>query len=196
MSSVVILIFKYQQTARELQACFVKMAFMGYKWLFFFLMSFQASKPAPVSNIHPFFVSVTQIEHNAKEQTLEVSCKIFTDDFEKTLRLHYKDKIDLLDEKMKNVMNPLVSGYILQHFSIKADDKPVQLKFIGFEQQEEGIVSYFEAGNVLSPKKITVFNNLLYEYQETQTGIIHVTVNGKRQSTKLENPASTGEFSF
>ena len=41
-------------------------------------------------NLHPIFVSVTEIEHNAKDKTLEISCKIFTDDFEKTLRLTYK----------------------------------------------------------------------------------------------------------
>ena len=34
---------------------------------------------------HPIYVSVTEIEHNAKDKTLEISCKIFTDDFEKTL---------------------------------------------------------------------------------------------------------------
>ncbi|MEI8059397.1 MAG: DUF6702 family protein, partial [Ferruginibacter sp.] len=56
-----------------------------YKWLMLFTwvnftMSPVASE-APVCN-HPLFVSVTEIEHNAKDKTLEISCKIFTDDFE------------------------------------------------------------------------------------------------------------------
>ena len=41
---------------------------------------------------HPIFVSVTQIDHNATDKTLEISCKIFTDDFEQTLRQQNKEQ--------------------------------------------------------------------------------------------------------
>ena len=35
---------------------------------------------------HPIYVSVTEIQHNAKDKTLEISCKIFTSDFEAILK--------------------------------------------------------------------------------------------------------------
>ena len=47
-----------------------------FKWL---LIGGLVFKPAPVT-YHPIFVSVTEIEHNNKDKTLEISCKIFTDD--------------------------------------------------------------------------------------------------------------------
>src|SRR6476661_2375693 len=34
---------------------------------------------------HPFHVSTTEINHNATDKTLEISCRIFTDDFESCL---------------------------------------------------------------------------------------------------------------
>jgi len=34
---------------------------------------------------HPFYVSVTEISHNAKDKIIEISCKIFADDLEMTL---------------------------------------------------------------------------------------------------------------
>jgi hypothetical protein len=40
---------------------------------------------------------VTEINHNAADQTLEISCKLFTDDFEKVLSKNYKVKADLAD---------------------------------------------------------------------------------------------------
>ena len=46
--------------------------------------------------LHLVFVSVTEIEHNAKEKTLEISCKIFTDDFEKHFGLFTMVHVDLL----------------------------------------------------------------------------------------------------
>ena len=34
---------------------------------------------------HPFFVSVTEINHNAKNHSVEVSCRMFYDDLERAL---------------------------------------------------------------------------------------------------------------
>ena len=35
--------------------------------------------------LHPFYVSVTEINHNAADKTLEISCKMFTEDLEEIL---------------------------------------------------------------------------------------------------------------
>ena len=145
---------------------------------------------------HPIFVSVTTIDHNAVNKTLEISCKIFTDDLEVTLRKRYNKKVDLLDPKLNAVMKPLLNDYIQKHLAITADGKPVTLKFLGFEQQEEGIVSYFEAYNITSVKKIDVTNSILYDEKPEQLQIIHVTVDGKRKSNKLNNPDTKTSFVF
>lgn len=145
---------------------------------------------------HPIFVSVVEIEHNAKENSLEVSCKLFTDDFEKTLRLDYKTHVDLLNPGNRAAMDKLVADYVQKHMQITADGKRVQLKYLGYEQIEEGIYSYYEAANVPAPKKIQIFNNLLYSYHEQQMGLMHVTVNGTRKSTKLNNPESNVSVQF
>ncbi|MCY7291398.1 MAG: hypothetical protein LH615_04370, partial [Ferruginibacter sp.] len=145
---------------------------------------------------HPIFVSVTEIEHNAKDKTLEVSCKIFTDDFEKALRTAYKTPIDLQDNKIKPAMNKLVNDYVQKHLKINADGRVVVLKYLGFEKIEEGIYSYFEAENINTVKKITISNNILFEYSKQQISLVHVMVGGNRQSTKLNNPESSAFFEF
>lgn len=163
-----------------------------YKWLIVFAFS--------VFGIihHPIFVSVTEIAHNAADKSLEISCKIYTDDFETTLRKkHTTKKIDLMDVKYKDAMNPLVNDYIQKHLSISVDGKPaVNLQFLGFEQQEEAIVSYFEVKNIARVQKIDVVNTILYESQLQQMGIVHVMVNGERKSSRLNNPDSKLSFSF
>lgn len=148
------------------------------------------------ANNHPIYVSVTEIEHNAKDKTLEISCKIFTDDFEKTLRQAYKTHIDLLAPKDKAAMNKLVSDYVQKHLLIKADGKTLALEFMGFEQEEEGIISFFQVNNIASVKKIDITNNILFEYKKEQISLIHMIVNGKRQSTKLVNPEEKASFEF
>ncbi len=155
-----------------------------YKWFFILSLSFLISS----FSFHPIFVSVTEIEHNAKEKTLEVSCKIFTDDFEKTLRKAYNTYVDLLLAKDKPAMDKLVNDYVQKHLKIMVDGKPVALKYLGYEQIEEGIYSYYQADNIASVKKITVTDNILYEYKDEQINLLHITVNGNRKSTKLNNP--------
>ncbi len=147
-------------------------------------------------NRHPFYVSVTQIDENAKEKILEVSCKIFTDDFEKTLRMHYKDHIDLLNPANKAAMNAHISDYIGKHLLISIDGKPGALQFVGYEKNEEGVECYFQVNNVLVNKTISVVNDLLFEYKPEQTNIVHVTVKGKRKSRQLVNPDSKISFDF
>lgn len=146
--------------------------------------------------MHPIYVSVAEIDYNAKEKTLEVSCKLFTDDFEKTLRTAYKTNVDLINPPKRAAMDKLVNDYVQKHFALTLDGKLVTLKYLGYEEIEEGIYSYFEASGVSQPKNIQIFNTLLYANHEQQMGLMHVTVNGNRKSTKLNNPDSKTTLSF
>lgn len=171
------------------------MAGILFKWLM--AGGFLLSTPIPAEKIlHPIYVSVTEIEHNSKDKTLEISCKIFTDDFEKALRQQYNTHVDLLNPKEKAAMEKLVSAYVLKHLAVKTDGKPVALQYLGYEQQEEGIVSFYQATNIPSVKKLEVTDNILFEYKKEQISIIHAIVNGNRKSTKLINPEEKAGFEF
>lgn len=163
-----------------------------YKWFFAGLICLVFTGAGK----HPIYVSVVEIEHNSKEKSLEVSCKLFIDDFEKTLRLDYKTAVDLLNPKSKEAMDRLVSDYVQKHLLVTIDGKKVQLKYLGYERIDEGIYSYYEATNIQVPKTVQIFNNLLYSYHEQQMGLMHVTVNGTRKSAKLNNPDANTSLQF
>src|SRR4051812_33325346 len=103
------------------------MAPVIFKWLVFFALI------GTRTSGHPYYISVTEIEHNAGNKTLEISCKLFTDDFETALRKKYNTKIDLLTVQNKVAMNPLVNGYLQAHLAVKVGGKAVKLEFLGFE---------------------------------------------------------------
>jgi hypothetical protein len=168
------------------------MAGKFFKW--FFAIAFLGICCSAVN--HPIFVSVTEIEHNVKENSLEISCKLFTDDFENALRNTYHAKVDLVHPRDKAGMEKLVNDYIQSHLKIKVDGKLMALKFLGYEQVEEGIYSYFEAKGVEKMKTVTIFNNLLYEYKPEQMGLVHVIQKGVRKSTKMMNPTDNATIIF
>lgn len=166
------------------------MASILFKWLLF---------PLLLSGVksHPIYVSVVEMEHNAKEQSIELTCRIFTDDFEKTLREDNGGvKIDLLAASEYDRMCPLVSRYVKTHLKIRINGKPAELQFKGFEQVEEAIYSYYEIRQVPAVKELSIENDILYSYKKEQMGIFHVTVNGERKSTRLVNPEKKAELKF
>jgi hypothetical protein len=154
---------------------------------------FDDTKP---ETAHPLHVSVTEINHNDTDKTLEISCKLFTDDFEKVLTQNYKTKVDLINPPDRPAMEKLVSDFILTHLSLKADGKPVQLSYLGYEKDNDAIYSYFQVDNIRSVKKIDVSNHILHELFTDQINLVHVIVGGKRKSYKLDYPAKDAEFSF
>ena len=145
---------------------------------------------------HPIYVSVTEIQHNAKDKTLEISCKIFTSDFEAILKSKTKSKVNLLQPTDKALMEALVNQYIQQHLKIKVDGNLKPMEFLGYEQNEDAIQSYFEIGDVATIRKIDVQDDILYEYKSEQISIIHVVVNGNRKSTKLVNPDNSVSLNY
>jgi hypothetical protein len=145
---------------------------------------------------HPLYISVVEIEQNQKEQSLEISCRIFTNDFETTLKKQHSDKIDLLNPLMKEKMNPLVRDYVLQHLQIQVNGKSASMEYIGYEQADESVAIYFQVNKINAASKISVKDNILYEYKTEQMSMIHVTVNHTRKSTKLNNPDNHAEFVF
>ncbi|MCP9753286.1 hypothetical protein EGI32_20225 [Ferruginibacter sp. HRS2-29] len=145
---------------------------------------------------HPVYISIAEIEYNAKEKQLEISCKLFADDFEKALRTAYNTHVDLLDKNNKPAMDKLVNDYIQKRFKVSVNGKATALKYIGFEPLEEGVYCYFEGDNIASVKSIGITSTILYEYKEQQMGLIHCTVNGEMKNYKLNNPEATVIFNF
>lgn len=193
------------------------MAASFYKWLIILpSFLFMNQNPRPVSGIallpgktkfadsetynekrvHPFYVCVTEINHNAGDKTLEISCKIFADDFEKVLTQKYKSVVSLAHPKDKATLDKWINQYITGHLTIKTDGKTSQPAYLGFEKEEDAVFCYLQVDNVTAVKKIEVINTMLHDLNNNQINIMHVTVSGSRKSTKLDFPDSVAEFVF
>lgn len=137
---------------------------------------------------HPYYMSVTEFEYKPVEKEMQVSCKIFTDDLEETLKNEYKRKVDVLNAASKKENEQLLNNYLQQHLRLKLDGKPAVLKMIGFEQEGEAIWIYLVTSNTPAFKSAVVFNDLLYSYREDQLNIIHFKNKGERKSHRFTFP--------
>jgi hypothetical protein len=140
------------------------------------------------SSLHPYYMSVTEFEYKPAEKEVQVSCKIFTDDLEGTLKKEYKRKVDILNTASKKENEQLLNSYLQQHLRLQLDGKPVALKMIGFEEEGEAIWIYLVTSNIAAFKSAVVFNDLLYSYREDQLNIIHFKNKAERKSHRFTFP--------
>jgi hypothetical protein len=165
----------------------VKCLFLG---LFLILaLGFNAKK-------HPFYLSVIDIKHDAKQQSLHLSIKMFTNDIEDALKKTTSTSIDLLNPKNKAEMETELMNYIKKRFRFSVNAKPAILDFIGYEKEEDAIWCYLEVKKVSRPKIIKVHTTLLFDFLPQQTIIVHAEINGIKKSSKVVNPDSGVEFNF
>ncbi|TWI78298.1 hypothetical protein IQ13_3980 [Lacibacter cauensis] len=147
-------------------------------------------------SLHPYYMSVTELEYKPAEKEVQVACKIFTDDLEEALKREFNKKVDIVNAAQKKENEQLLQRYLQKHLKLQLDNKAVALDFFGFEEEGEAIWIYLLAKNTAAFKSATVFNDVLYSYREDQLNIIHFKNKGERKSYRLNYPNNQVSFSW
>lgn len=145
---------------------------------------------------HPFYVSVTEIEHVKAKNEVQVSCRIFADDLEAVLRKESKLPLDIIHPASRPKMDSLISGYIARHLLINVDGKTLKLTYLGYKMEEEAAWCFLTAQATGPFKQVNVKDDILYSEHPNQINMIHVIRDGVRKSNKLDNPAADVAVSF
>ncbi|MCZ2223488.1 MAG: hypothetical protein LC122_07640 [Chitinophagales bacterium] len=141
-----------------------------------------------IAFLHPFYVSKIELNRNIKENSVEISIRVFTDDMELTLENYGKTSLDIINPKNKTLVDSLMANYIREKLKINIDNKTKHLNYLGYEINKESVWAYLEIPNVPSLKTVQIFCTFLYDYKQEQINIFQVKANGKDKSYKLENP--------
>ncbi len=156
---------------------------------FFFLLIF----PLLMGSAHPFFVSITELEYSSKTKELGIATKFFPDDLEEALRKFSGKKYDLVSGEKKST-GDAINSYFTRHVQVLINGKPRQLSFLGYEIEKEVIWVYYNATKVSGVKSIEMISTLMYDYKAEHTNIIHIKMDEKRQSFKLNAPEQSAKL--
>lgn len=160
------------------------------------LFAFNAKNEAHEA-MHPYHVSATEIEYNAGKKRLEISSKIFTDDFEAVLMKVYQSKADFADKNLQKQMDELVNRYITTHLAVRSNGKLMPLQLYGWERDREVIYVYTTANAAaFDAKNVTVENTILYDLFNDQMNIVHFIIGKERKSSKLNFPDRKVQLNF
>ena len=155
-----------------------------------------AGSALPAGTAHPLYVSVTEFSHNQKEGIIEISCKMFADDCETTLRQQTKINVDITHPKDPKQLEKILNEYIQKHLQLKVDGRPAVLQWVGYEKENESVWCYLQVSDIKALKKLEISNSLLYDQYNTQISIMHATVGGNRKSIRINYPDKTAQFDF
>lgn len=157
---------------------------------------FQWISLAIIALLHPFYVSVIEINHNAKEATAEISIRIFTQDLESTLQKYSSTKVDMAHPSDNALLDKQINQYIQQKLQLKINGQAANIHYLGHEIQMESVWIYAEVSKVSQLKRLDVQCQLLFDFQNLQSNIFHVKAKGQEKSYKLDYPKNSTSFEF
>ena len=149
-----------------------------------------------VGTLHPFHVSVCDMEHNEKSKSLEITHHIFLDDLEEALRKKYDPVLDIVNPSDESKRDEMLKEYILEHFTVFVNGKLQDGRYLGHEIENDAMYCYIEIEGVKRLKSISVSNNILMEIFDDQVNLVHIKVEGKIRSLKLDKREFSGMIDY
>jgi len=147
---------------------------------------------------HKFYVSVTNIEYYDKGQALQITSRLFIDDFEKVLEERYDVKTLLgTSEEIPNA-DVHIEKYLNTKFLVKINGEPVRYQFLGKKFDNDIMICFLEIPDVSLDQleSIEIQNELLMDFFEEQKNILHFKILEKKKSFVLIRESNKGMLIF
>ncbi len=136
--------------------------------------------------MHKYYISITEIDYNAKSKTFEISIKFIGHDLEKALTNAGAPNLYLGTEKEVRNANAYLKRYIERKFKMVVDDKQLEHEFIGKEiNNDDFIYCFLQSNKVEDPKEITIKSTLLTELFSRQANTIYLKSGDQKVSYYL-----------
>lgn len=119
---------------------------------------------------------------------LKLRVSFFLDDVEYAVSEKYGRTLRFHQRSQQEEMNAALKKYSEENIKLKSNGKLVNIKYLGFEEDRESVRIYLESEPAPLPQKVEVATGFLYSLFDDQLNIIHVVINGKRQSHQLKFP--------
>ncbi len=148
------------------------------------------------STTHKFYVSITKIEFNEEQRSIQIISKIFIDDIEQTLQERYNPTVSLATEKETDKDIEILKDYIFKKLNIQVNGSPVALTYIGKEYDLDIMKVFIEVENISEVRSIGIENKILMDKYPEQQNIIHYKIKKTRKNLILDINNPKGVLNF
>ena len=150
------------------------------------------------ATVHKYYLSVTSIKYSEKEHSLQITSRIFIDDFDELIKERYDYTAKLASKEEGDQSEVYIKKYLNSKFQIEVNGEKATYNYIGREYDGEHMVIYLEVENVVyeALKSIEVENGVLTDLFDEQQNIVHFKFKEKRESFVLIKENNKGMLKF
>lgn len=136
---------------------------------------------------HKFYVSVTNINYAEDEDAMQITTRIFIDDFEDVLKKRYGIKADLATENEAKIADEFIEKYLNTKFIVRMNGVQAPYMFLGKKYDNDVMVCYLEIPKVGFErlKTFEIQNEVLTDLFEEQKNVVHIKWLGNKKSFVL-----------
>jgi len=145
---------------------------------------------------HKYYLSLTQIEYNKDQDSLEVIINVFMDDIEFAINKEYSVDLRLTTKQELEDVDSYFQKYLRKNLRFLVNKELVNYNFIGKEYEGDLVYFYLEVNVSDSPVSLEVYNTILVTYFEQQQNIIKFKNGSDRQSKILSKNTNKALLKF
>ena len=128
---------------------------------------------------HTFHTSLTRMDYNAEEKTLEITIQVFAHDLETAIEKRVGKRVNL--EKSPDATK-FILDYLNDGFTLKNRNGEMQkLAWVGKEQSADSIWLYVEAKSPEGLENASLENRLFFELHKDQVNLVTCRIAGNKQ---------------
>ena len=146
--------------------------------------------------VHKFYVSVTQVDYVPSKKRIEITSRIFIDDFEKALNKRYNKKLNLTSDRELPEAEELIKAYLKEKVKISINKKPQEIEFLSRELEGDVLILYTKIAISKKINTFEIYNSLLTEIYSDQQNIVHTNINGNKKSLLMTNTTSKEKIDY
>jgi len=147
-------------------------------------------------DLHPYHVSVCDVEFSSVNKALQITHHIFLDDFEEALTQYGGNSLDIINPASKLERDALIKKYIMENFEVFVNGKIKEGEYLGHELEDDAIYCYINVPGVKKIKEIKITNSILMSKFEDQVNLVHINYQQKVRSMKLTRQMRTDVISY
>ena len=145
--------------------------------------------------LHPVHVSVTNVDLDPVRGRVELSVKIFADDFQDLILHKYGVQLNIVEQEDPGEKISAVNQYMQEALRLVFNGKEAaELEFVDAELNEEAIWLFYRYDFPGKIRKVEIVNRVMLEKFTDQTNLMIVTYHDEQNGYRLDNKNT--ELSF
>ncbi|PJJ09437.1 hypothetical protein CLU83_2793 [Flavobacterium sp. 1] len=132
--------------------------------------------------MHKFYMAIYQINYAPEKKMLQITARIFADDFDKALEKKHGKKFFFGTNKETAESLELLKKYLAESFSLKVNGQSKTMNFLSKEMDGDVLVCYLSIKDISKIKEIEIYNSILTDYFASQQNIVNVTAFNVKRS--------------